>query len=706
MKNNKIIKIIIAIMLAIMTIAVIAVACDTPEEIGFVTISAGNGDEYISYEVEIGDLLTEPATPVKEHYKFVGWYSDGKLWDFKNDVVEYYDTILSAEWLEDERATVTFDANGGTMNSSSEETVLEDVYVGETIREERALKIGYEVDGWYYGDELWDFENDIVEMDMTLVAKWIGHPPYSTETYLYEGVTYGYMKESKSYKVIDYEDSHAENVIVLSEITLRGIVYPVTEIATYAFNHSDIESVILPDSIVSIGNNAFWNCYALQEIIIPDSVLSIGEDAFENCYALQEIIIPNSVINIGTGVFSGCVSLSKVVLPNSLTVIVENLFFNCASLSTIDIPEGVVSIGEYAFNGCKALETIKMPQSMREIGDSAFNFAGLQSISLNDELVSIGLCAFQSNSNLIEITIPESVINIGMSFISTNKTATIYVERKEALDTWISFYYDKIIWDCNNNNVDKDGYEYAVINNIDYRLKDGRANVVGISNMDGSTVINEIIIPKEITFNNQSYEVVSVHYIGNKFVKITIPSTIEYIRSIHNVDVIYAEAKSAPDGWKDDWNDYGIPVVWDCKNNTFDEDGYEYTIIDEFAYKIKDNMATVLKCKNASNLIIPKEITFNNQSCAVVSISEYALSANSIMISLYIPDSIVRIEGKLGIGWGTAIREIIIPDSVEFLPEAVFDTVSHNVDIYVQATIPDGWHVDWSKGFDGDIIYI
>jgi hypothetical protein len=87
---------------------------------------------------------------------------------------------------------------------------------------------------------------------------------------------------------------------------------PVTSIGSGAFQKSRLTSLTIPDSVTSIGKNAFQNCRSLTSLTIPESVTSIGYEAFGGCYSLTSITIPESVTEIGRGAFSGCKNLIAV----------------------------------------------------------------------------------------------------------------------------------------------------------------------------------------------------------------------------------------------------------------------------------------------------------------------------------------------------------------------------------------------------------
>ena len=181
-----------------------------------------------------------------------------------------------------------------------------------------------------------------------------------------------------------------------------------------SFRNQNIESYIIPDSVTSIGDSAFWGCSSLSSIVIPDGVTSIGECAFSDCSSLSNIVIPNSVTSIGDSAFWGCSSLSSIVIPDGVTSIGECAFSDCSSLSNIVIPNSVTSIGDSAFWGCSSLSSIVIPSSVTSIGDFAFwDCSSLSSIVIPDSVTSIGSNAFDNCSSLSSIVIPDSVTSIG-----------------------------------------------------------------------------------------------------------------------------------------------------------------------------------------------------------------------------------------------------------------------------------------------------
>ena len=93
----------------------------------------------------------------------------------------------------------------------------------------------------------------------------------------------------------------------------------------YYYIPSSLKSVTISGGNILFG--AFRNCSSLTSVVIPDSVTSIGEYAFYNCDSLTSITIPNSVTSIGSEAFYYCYSLTSIVIPDSVTSIGRDAFF-------------------------------------------------------------------------------------------------------------------------------------------------------------------------------------------------------------------------------------------------------------------------------------------------------------------------------------------------------------------------------------------
>ena len=149
-----------------------------------------------------------------------------------------------------------------------------------------------------------------------------------------------------------------------SGLTSITIPYSVTNIGSRAFNNcSTISSITIPNSVTSIGENIFEGCSSLTSIIVEkgnktydsrnDCNAIIETESNHLIYGCINTIIPNSVTSIGNSAFYGCSDLTSINIPNSLTSIGNSAFYGCSGLTSITIPEFVTNIGEKAFFGAK-----------------------------------------------------------------------------------------------------------------------------------------------------------------------------------------------------------------------------------------------------------------------------------------------------------------------------------------------------------------
>lgn len=181
-------------------------------------------------------------------------------------------------------------------------------------------------------------------------------------------------------------------------------------------------NTIIPNSVTSIDNFAFYNCSGLTSVTIPEGVTSIGYEAFENCSGLTSLTIPEGVTTIGDYAFRN-ISLTSINIPKSVTLIETNPFEDCGSLSSITV-DGDNNTYD-SRNNCNAIirksdntlivgcKNTIIPNTVVKIGGEAFGGSGLTSIVIPDNVKTIQTWAFAWCSNLASVTIPNSVTSIG-----------------------------------------------------------------------------------------------------------------------------------------------------------------------------------------------------------------------------------------------------------------------------------------------------
>ena len=330
---------------------------------------------------------------------------------------------------------------------------------------------------------------------------------------------------------------------------------PVVEIESSAFNGcANLTSIIIPDSITSIGDFAFENCSGLTSITIPDSVTSIGDHAFYNCSSLTSITVSenNKYFSSLNGVLFNKDKTELVTylignerteyaIPDSVTSIGDRAFYKCSSLTSIIIPDSVTSIGDHAFHNCSGLTSITIPDSVTSIGDHAFYncltsitvsennkyFSSLNGVLFNkdktelitypignerteytipDSVTSIGNFIFYNCSSLTSITIPDSVTSIGnFAFYNCSSLTSITIPDSVASIGNSAFY------NCSS------------LTNI--KLPDVIDIISGNTFRDCSSLLN-IIIPDSVTAIKEC-----AFYNCSNLTSITIPDSVASIEN-------------------------------------------------------------------------------------------------------------------------------------------------------------------------------
>ena len=513
-----------------------------------ITYELGGGElttDINSYNIETSVTFDEP---VKEYYNFAGWYSNA---EFEGEpatgiaVGNFGDKTFYARWTP-VVYNIEYVLNGGSFAGDYEATYTIE---SDTVVFATPQKTDYTFMGWFTSE---DFNEELTEIpagshgDIKVYAYF----QYGTSglQYTLSGGAYfvsGYSgsatgviipAEWNGLPVTAINDSVFSDCSSLISITipdsvtsigyeafyycssLKGVY--ITDIAAWCaidfgnysanplyyahdlyLNGEIVTNLVVPEGVTGIGRCAFYCCSSLTSVTIPDGVTSIGGSAFYNCSNLTSITIPDGVTSIGDYTFNNCSSLIRVTIGNGVTSIGERAFYNCSSLTSIAIPDSVKSIGEYAFYKCNRLTSVTIGDGVTWIGDCAFyNCSRLTSVTIGNGVTSIGGSAFSGCSSLTGITIPDSVTSIGASaFNNCSSLTSINIpDSVTSISSTAFFGCDKIIQIENGvSYVDK----WAIDCDTSVTFVGLRADTVGIAGSAFSrcSSLTSITMPNGVT---------------------------------------------------------------------------------------------------------------------------------------------------------------------------------------------------------------
>lgn len=194
------------------------------------------------------------------------------------------------------------------------------------------------------------------------------------------------------------------------------------------YPYTDIPWFILSDDVL--------------EIVINTGIENIINCCFDGFSKVKKIDIPDTVTTIGWNAFRGCTNLEKIMLPVNLKAIKSNTFNGCINLQNVTFPEELETIGEGAFKGCSSLERIIIPSKVTTIDRYAFENAGLEIVYIVGAINKICSGTFRNCSSLDTIVLPESISQIeNYAFYMCNSLSDIYYS--DTLEKWQSVTIDK-----------------------------------------------------------------------------------------------------------------------------------------------------------------------------------------------------------------------------------------------------------------------
>ena len=391
-----------------------------------------------------------------------------------------------------------------------------------------------------------------------------------------------------------------------------------------AFEGSKMISINIPNSVESIGEKAFSECYSLEEITFTDSLRSIGDRAFGMCTALYELSLPDSLTTIGSYAFFYCESLKRIKLSNGLNEIEKCTFEYCKSLIEITIPESVSHIGNGAFMGCTSLIKIQFPDSLISIGDNAFgDCKSLTKLFFPNSLVKIGAATFEDCEAIEIISLPNAIKFIGGNGFKGCKSLKNFLLPQSV------------------KHIEKQTFF-------------------------GCISLTEFIIPNSVvTIGEEAFGVCS------SLRAITIPNSVKEIGQGAFIECVMLKnitiPKSVTEISDNAFGSCNINIV--CESESF--------IIVNGLLISKTNK-TLLYCnKSINNVIIPD---------CVLRIGKGVFAYNSSLTKVYFPDSIENIDDSAFCGC-RSLKNIILPKGVKDIGESAFNGCESIIDVVIPDTV-------------------
>lgn len=382
---------------------------------------------------------------------------------------------------------------------------------------------------------LYDGDNNLLASWQELVDTYNldiskNYNPYSTSEYvtsLKSIITNNFSNYSSLSLIIDNSVTSIGDYVCYGCGNLKSLSIPnsVTRVGEYAFAGFDVSSLVIPETLTDIGMYSFAWSPSLTSVTLPSNMTSIPKGLLYASYALENIDIPSTVTSIEDNAFTNCTSLDNVVLPEGVISIGESAFAGCSSLKNITIPSTVTTFGNGVFAGCSSMTTTPNLNNITVIPQSFFaNCRSLINVTIPNTVTTIGYNAFGYCTSLESIDIPSSVTTIENGAFSDSGLTTLTIP--SSVETVGSFAF-------RNTKISSITIPSTVTNL-------GESVFTRCANLTSVTLPDDMVtIPADTFASCTSLEEItipaSVKNIGNSafnntgLKEVTIPTNVEYI---------------------------------------------------------------------------------------------------------------------------------------------------------------------------------
>ena len=216
--------------------------------------------------------------------------------------------------------------------------------------------------------------------------------------------------------------------------TITKFLGPVNPAETPAPYKIEIPTTLGGCTVTAIGDNAFSNCYSLKTLSLGENIKTIGSYAFYDCtHITGSVTIPQSVTSIGNEAFRWCSGIDSLTINNAATSIGEWAFASCFGIKTLSLGEKIKTIGYNAFSDCSDLTNVTIPQSVTSIGPCAFAYCtSLKNITIPEKVTTIGDDTFRDCHWLEYIILPAGLTSFDDELTGCPPECVIYYNNDEA----------------------------------------------------------------------------------------------------------------------------------------------------------------------------------------------------------------------------------------------------------------------------------
>ena len=519
------------------------------------------------------------------------------------------------------------------------------------------------------------------------------------------------------------------DTVVTLPANYEGEDYCISDYAFYGRN--EIDTIVLPETVTSIGASAFYNCSSLSAINIPSGVTSIGNNAFYGCSSLDTIVLPDNLSFVGDNAFAGtnivfpdengiCYvgqtaysltdrTLTEYVLKEGTVSIATGLFSNCSNMTSISIPSSVEYIGSRAFEYCYALDSVYYnAANCTSTSSDIFYSCSVKKVTFGDDVKVIPGYLFRESNNLQKLTIGSNVSKIGEhAFYGCDILREVYLPNSvdtigtSAFDWCSSLKYINI--PVNTKYIGE--YAFATCQSLDSvnynaaNCQSAHSNVFyNSSSLKKVTFGNRVkIIPGNLFYDRTSLQTVEM---GDSVVKIGDQAfyncqSLQSINIPNSVDTI---------GNNVFYNCMSLPV----EGNIRYADCYALSVVDknQTSYTLKENtrfLGTELfrGCSNMTSVNIPSGVSALGDNIfygcsaltsltlpeAVTSIGASAFYNCSALASVNIPSGVPSI-GDYAFYNCSSLTSLTLPETVSSIGSRAFYNCSSLASVNVPSGVP------------------